>query len=132
MVDPLSAFGAAVNILQCIEVGSKLVQQAAEYSAFGGSHEQNTLRKMTQQLIVSNSHLQTYLEAHGPTKTAPGPNCALYLANQECLRVSKEFLDLLEELKLTGYVSTWRSGTFDLYCISPCEMSSASPCSRMA
>lgn len=118
MVDPLSTFGAAVNILQCIEVGSKLIREAAEYSACGGSHEHDTLRRMTQQLVVSNSHLQTYLEAHGPSNPAPGPNYALYLANQECLRVSKDFLNLLEELKLTGYVSTWKSGTFDPYSIS--------------
>jgi hypothetical protein len=114
MVDPLTAYGVSVNILQCIELGSKLVQKTIEYSATGGSHEHDTLRSLAQQLIVSNAHLQTSLQTNGPRKPTPGPARALYLANEECLKVSKEFISLIEELKLNGHVTPWKSGMYFL------------------
>jgi hypothetical protein len=109
MVDPFTAFAAAGNALQFAELGVKLISKTIEYSSCGGSQEHQALQNVVQQLMASTAHLQESMNTYA-SQPQPGPARALHRANIECLRVSKEFYDLLNELKLNRYGTMWRSG----------------------
>lgn len=121
-MDPFTAFAAAGNVLQFTQLGINLISKTIEYSNGGGSSEPQALQDVVQRLMASSAHLHQSLQhdvdgayEHAPDGSVrcnkpPGTALALHLANEECLRVSKELFELLDRLKLNRYGSVWRSG----------------------
>lgn len=108
MVDPLTVFAAAGNALQFAEFAIKVVKKTIEYSTEGGSSEHQELQDVVQRLLATSAGLQNSI-GQSSQLLPPGPIRALYTANKECMKVSKEAFDLLEELKLNRYGTFWRS-----------------------
>lgn len=102
VLDPLSAFAVACNLLQVIEFGVKVLSKAADYrkAETGVLTEQKDLRDVLQSLNNLNIDLQASL----PKQTASGKHTVeearLLEANDQCLRLSKEFIEFLDCLKL--------------------------------
>lgn len=102
VLDPLSAFAVACNLLQVIELGVKVLGKAADYrkAETGALTEQKDLRDVLQSL----NNLNTDLQASLPKQTASGKHTVeearLLEANDQCLRLSKEFIEFLDCLKL--------------------------------
>lgn len=109
-MDPLSAFSLACNILQFVETGLKLLKKAKEYHAEGPLEEQEELANNLGTLIELNSELE--LGQSRPRQPQDGaPSAAearLITANNECLRVSRDFAAFLAEFRAGG-LSVWRS-----------------------
>lgn len=102
VLEPLSAFSVACNVLQVIEFGVRVLSKAADYrnAETGVLAEQKDLRDVLQYL----SNLNTDLIASLPEQTASRPHTVeenrLIEANSQCLRLSKEFIEFLDRLKL--------------------------------
>jgi len=101
--DPISAFAIACNILQVVEVGVKTLSAAAacrksETGALLKDHSDlqnvsNTLRNLTESLDASVAEKQNSNEHSTQT-------LQLLLANEQCARLSKEMLGLLDTLRI--------------------------------
>lgn len=102
VLDPLSAFSVACNVLQMIELGAKVLNRAAHYrkAEAGILIEQKNLRDVSQSLNNLNSDLQSSLLQQTATKQHTVEEVRLLEANDQCLRLSKDFIDFLERLKL--------------------------------
>lgn len=109
-MDPLSAFSLACNILQIVETGTKLLKKAKDYHAEGDIAEQEELAKSLGTLIELNNELE--LGQSRPRQPQNGATSAaeamLIMANNECLRVSRDFAEFLAEFRAGG-LSVWRS-----------------------
>lgn len=103
MADPLSALSLACNVLQIIEYGAKILTKTAEYhsAADGAPSEQTTLRGVVQSLKGLNTELAACIPLPSSTSPVSGPKARLIAANNECLRLSNEFLELLDQLTVT-------------------------------
>lgn len=112
MIDPLTAFSAAGNALQFAELGVKVVLKTIDYANGGGDIEYQRLQDLAQQLTASNAHLHATLTEAAAQPLPPGPARALYYANEECLKVAREFLEVLNALKFNRTRSLWKSGTY--------------------
>ncbi|PYI27484.1 hypothetical protein BP00DRAFT_450240 [Aspergillus indologenus CBS 114.80] len=101
-MDPLSAFSLACNILQVIELGQKTLTLTLNYrkASTGETREHEDLQGVLQCLISLNVDLHASI----PNSAEPGSltpaQARLIQANEECLRLSIEFVDLLNKLKL--------------------------------
>jgi len=109
-MDPLTAFGVASNVLQCVQFGVMLIQKSIECSQLGGVKQLDAMQDLNQQLLVSNDHLKTSLANKTADLKAPGPLRALHLANEECLTISASFINLLNDFKQRTADSKLRSG----------------------
>ena len=109
-MDPLTAFAAAGNVLQFVQLGVTFIGKVIEHVSEGGQSEYENIHGIVQQLLVSNAHLS---EALAPnlilSNCAPGPAAALNLANQRCLKISKDFVHFLNHSQLTKPGQSWRS-----------------------
>jgi len=107
-MDPLSAFSVACNVLQIVDIGAKVLKTAAEYRAAtdGAISEHAELRNISQSLLALNAELQTSLSAPTPKATDTGAQdkakLLLESANDRCLKVSIDFIKLLDRLKVDG------------------------------
>lgn len=109
MMDPVTSFALAANVVQFVGLGVKLVRKSAEYAVGGGSEEYKTLHGLIERLAMSSAHLHSDLETASPGSIQPGPERALHLANTECLEVSREFTAFLSEFKLDDSRRFWSS-----------------------
>lgn len=92
----------ACNIFQVIELGSKVLSNAVDYgkATSGVLPEHQDLRNVLQSLQSLNADLRTsipQLKSSEPSNTAIS---RLVEANNECLRLSTDFVDLLDRLKV--------------------------------
>ena len=103
--EPLSAFAVACNVVQVVEVGVRALVSAAEYraAADGALKEHNDLHRVLQSLQSLSDDLQASLSgpASHPAQTAA--EARLVQVNEECFRLSKDFIDLLNRLKVKNH-----------------------------
>src|SRR5271156_3335491 len=102
VLEPLSAFSVACNVLQIIDFGSKVLTKAIDYQkvANGALSEHQDLRHVLQSLKNLNADLQASMPQLAGTKPLSTAETRLLEANTECLRLSNEFIDLLDRLKV--------------------------------
>ena len=102
MLDPLSAFSVACNVLHVVELGVKVLSKAMEYreAETGILTEQKDLRDVSQTLHSLNTDLQASLPQQTASKQPTVEEAHLLEANNQCLRLSKELIDFLDRLKL--------------------------------
>ena len=102
MLDPLSAFSVACNVLHVIELGVKVLSRAMDYreAETGVLTEQKGLRDVSQTLNSLNTDLQASLSQQTGSKQHTVEEAHLLEANNQCLRLSKELIEFLDRLKL--------------------------------
>src|ERR1700744_4610529 len=102
VLDPLSAFSVACNVLQIVDFGSKVLTQAIDYrkAANGELPENQDLRHIFQSLKTLNIDLKSSMPRLTGSKSQSMAEARLLEANEECLRLSMEFIDLLDRLKV--------------------------------
>lgn len=105
VLEPLSAFSVACNVLQIIEFGSKVLSNAIDYrkAANGTLPEHQDLRNILQSLKNLNAELQASMPQLGGSQALSTAETRLLEANAECLRLSNEFIDLLDRLKVKSW-----------------------------
>lgn len=104
VLEPLSAFSVACNVLQIVEVGTRVLKTAADYrsAADGAIAEHAELKNIAQSLLGLNADLHTTLAASNDKKTRSKAETLLMSANDQCLKLSTEFIKLLDRLKVDG------------------------------
>lgn len=107
-MDPLSAFSLACNILQAVEVGVTLLKKVKEYHANGSLAEQEELASNLRTLIELNTELEHGQYPPPQPSGTTSVEARLIAANNECLRVSRDFAEFLAEFR-GGGLSVWRS-----------------------
>ena len=102
VLDALSAFAVACNVLQMIEVGAKVLSKAADYrdSETGILTEQKDLHDVLQSLNNLNADIQASLPAPTVVQGPTLEEARLSEANLRCLLLSRDFIGFLESLKL--------------------------------
>ena len=110
MLEPLSAFSLACNVIQIVETGCKLLSAAADYyqAGNGALKEHKDLREVSRTLNNLSASLKSSLESPGSGTLSP-EETRLLQANEECLRLSKDFIDLLDRLKVKDRHATFES-----------------------
>jgi hypothetical protein len=104
MADPFSAFAIACNIVQIIETGTKILTKAIEYhnAADGALDEQRSLSVLAQSLKTLNNDLAAKLpRASSQVRLSPAQR-ELFAANERCLRLSSNFAELMDSLRIDG------------------------------
>ncbi|KFA67611.1 hypothetical protein S40285_10875 [Stachybotrys chlorohalonatus IBT 40285] len=93
MGDPLSAFATACNILQIIEVGTKVLTKAAGYhnATDGALEEQRNLYGTAQSLKTLNLELEAKLTKPSEALVSPAAQ-ELIAANDRCRQLSAQSL----------------------------------------
>ncbi len=103
-MEPLSAFSVACNVLQVLEVGAKVLSKAADYRN-GLLTEHRNLGSVARSLNNLNADLQASLpKAQGNNVLTPAET-RLIEANNECLRISNDFIQLLDRLKVRNKIT---------------------------
>ncbi|KAL9073650.1 MAG: hypothetical protein Q9157_004660 [Trypethelium eluteriae] len=102
VLEPLSAFSVACNVLQIIELGSKVLNNALDYrkAADGALTEHQDLRNVLQSLRNLNADLRASMPKLGGSNSLSTAENRLLEANAECLRLSNDFIDFLDRLKI--------------------------------
>ena len=102
VLDPLSAFSVACNVLQVIGIGVKVLSKAVDYrkAETGVLTEQKDLRDVMQSLNNLNTDFQASLPQQTASNQLSVEELRLLEANNQCLRLSKDFIDFLDRLKL--------------------------------
>ena len=102
VLDPLSAFSVACNLLQVIELGVKVLSKAADYgkAETGVLTEQKDLRDVLHSLQNLNTDLLASLPDQTASKQHTTEEARLLEVNNQCLRLSKQFIEFLDRLKL--------------------------------
>ena len=102
VLDPLSAFSVAYNMLQVIDFGVKVLSKATDYrkAEAGVLTEQKDLRDVSHSLSNLNTELLASLPQQTVSKQHTVEEARLVEANNECLRLSKKLIDILDRLKL--------------------------------
>lgn len=104
VLEPLGAFALACNVLQLVDNGSKVLTKAAEYRSTndGTLHEQKDLGTILESLGRLNDDLQSSLSTTQGSRSLTVAEQRLMEANQECLKISREFIVLLDSLKVAN------------------------------
>lgn len=112
VLNSLSAFSVTCNVLQVIEFSVKVLSKAADYrkAETGILTEQKDLRDVLQSLNNLNTDLQTSSPQQTASKQHTVEEARLREANNKCLRLSKEFIDFLDHLKLRDRQVPYKSG----------------------
>ena len=102
VLDPLSAFSVACNVLHVIEAGAKVLSKATDYrkAATGVLTEQKDLRDVLQTLSNLNIDLEASLSQETILEHRTVAESRLIEANDQCLRLSRELIAFLDRLKL--------------------------------
>lgn len=108
VLDPLSAFSVACNVLQIVETSLRVLGKTAECYKSGAPDEVSILIGNLYTIEGLNDELQTFIpDPLGKIPLSP-TELRLVEANEECLRLSGDFIRLLESLKVTKK-SIWHS-----------------------
>lgn len=99
MVDPLSAFGLASNIISFIDFGCNLISETREIHRSGVSAQYVDLQVVAQCLSELSGALQAPSTSAKSSPTPIGTN-ALTRVAISCKEVADELLTTLEELKM--------------------------------
>ena len=104
VLEPLSAFAVACNVLQLLDNGSKVLSKAIEYerASDGRLSEQKDLQDTLESLARLNQDLRNSLLTAAASQGARMAEQRLIEANQECLNVSRDFISMLDELRVTN------------------------------
>lgn len=100
VMEPLSAFALACNILQIVEYGSKALTTAAELyrASQGGSSEVNRILGITDNLRKTSEALEKVIGTDPANSSQPQPiERHLYAANLEVALLSQKFRAVLEK-----------------------------------
>lgn len=119
-MDPITAFGTAVNVLQVVQFGIKIIQKTYESSKSGGIDHLDSFQQLNQQLLASNGYLSQSLAERRTNDHRPGPLRALWLANEECLNISASFVNLMDDFKHSISGTKLRNGMFHVSSILCC------------
>lgn len=107
-LDPLSAFSVACNVLQIVETSLRVLGKTAECYKSGAPDEVSTLIGNLYTIEGLNDDLRDFIpDPLGKIPLSP-TELRLVEANEECLRLSGDFIRLLESLKVTKK-SVWHS-----------------------
>lgn len=107
-LDPLSAFSVACNVLQIVETSLRVLGKTAECYKSGAPDEVSTLIGNVYTIEGLNDELRNFIpDPIGKIPLSP-TELRLVEANEECLRLSGDFIRLLESLKVTKQ-SVWHS-----------------------
>lgn len=99
-MDPLSALSLACNILQLVETGVTVVAQAREAYKNGVLNEHDQLTRDVKTLIALNTELGTAIPNPSQAGQQSAAEARLVAANNECLRISRDFMELLAEIRI--------------------------------
>ena len=101
-MEPLSSFTVACNVLQVIEAGAKILNKAVEYhrTQDGLSKEHQDLKHVAQTLNNLNADLQATLPKAHKAGGVSSAEARLIEANNECLRLSTNFIHFLDGLRV--------------------------------
>jgi hypothetical protein len=102
VLEPLSAFSVACNVLQILDFGLKALTKAIDYhqAADGVLSEHRDLRQVLHTLKALNIDLQDSMPRLVATKPPSSTEIRLVEANNECLQLSVDFINLLDKLKV--------------------------------
>ncbi|PYH96452.1 hypothetical protein BO71DRAFT_482045 [Aspergillus ellipticus CBS 707.79] len=102
MMDPISAFSLACNVLQVIELGHRVLSNTVNYhrATNGELSEQQDLRTVAQRLNSLDVDLQESLPSPDSKANLTPAEAHLMQANGECMRLSSDFIEFLDRLKL--------------------------------
>ena len=100
-MEPLGAFAVASNVLQVVEVGVKVISKAVEYRQSDNAWlaEHGELRSIADSLATLNQTLSTSLHESRDFKISV-EEARLIEANDQCLRISEDFMIALDRLKV--------------------------------
>ena len=111
MIDPLTAFGLATNIIQFLDLGGRVVQTGYRTykSANRASEENITLEAVTSDLLDVSGRLTLPL-ADDEVSLSP-PDASLEQLGRQCQDLAKRLLELLGELKIKseGILKGWQA-----------------------
>ena len=101
-MEPLSIFAVAVNVLQVVEVGVRVIITATQYRKSDNAFlvEHGDLRRIGESLNSMNNDLDTLLRQRTASAHLEPEEVHLVNANEECLRISKVFVECLDKMKL--------------------------------
>jgi hypothetical protein len=110
-MDPLSAFGLAVNIIQIVDFSSKLIADTAEVynSADGELAEHSEIRLITENLSQYIKELDEALQAKSLQRNLSQRENDQRQLGRECKGVATELLAALGKLKVQGSHRRWNS-----------------------
>lgn len=107
-LDPLSAFSVACNVLQIVETSLRVLGRSVEYYKSGSPDELSIIVGNVRTIEGLNDELKDILpDARGKIQMSSA-ELRLVDANEQCLRLSGDFMQLLDSLKVTKK-SVWRS-----------------------
>lgn len=108
VLDPLSAFSVACNVLQIVETSLRVLGKTAECYKSGAPDEVNTIIGNLYTIESLSDELRGLIpDPLGKVPLSP-TELRLVEANEECLRLSSDFIQLLESLKVAKK-SVWQS-----------------------
>ncbi|KAL9619550.1 MAG: hypothetical protein Q9160_005826 [Pyrenula sp. 1 TL-2023] len=102
MLEPLSAFSLACNVLQIVEYGAKILTKTIEYrnAADGTLAEHQNLFDVLQSLKGLNVDIQASMPRPSDGEEQSAAGSRLTAANEDCLRLSEDFVNFLDRLKV--------------------------------
>ncbi|KAG6355219.1 hypothetical protein INS49_004300 [Diaporthe citri] len=108
VLDPLSAFSVACNVLQIVETSLRVLGKTAECYKSGAPDEVSIIIGNLYTIEGLNDELQNFIPDPLGKIPLSATELRLVEANEECLRLSGDFIRLLEGLKVTKK-SVWHS-----------------------
>ena len=100
MIEPLTAFGLATNIIQFLDLGGKIVQTGYRTykSAKGASEDIIYLEQITEDLLQVASRLTVPLAAEDVTLS--NPDADLEKLGRQCQDLAEKLQHILDQLKI--------------------------------
>jgi hypothetical protein len=111
-MDPISAFGIAVNVIQLVDFTSKLVSEAEEIYRSGDGEliEHAELKTVTKDLLKLTLAVDSSIkERKLGRKALSESEREQERLGQECRHVASELLTALNKLKVGGKHAKWNS-----------------------
>lgn len=108
VLDPLSAFSVACNVLQIVETSLRVLDKTAECYKNGAPDGISTILDNVCTIEDLNNDLRDFLPGNLEKTPLSPAELRLAEANEQCLRLSGDFIDLLDSLKVTKK-SVWHS-----------------------
>lgn len=108
-MDPLSALAVACNVLELVKQGYTVLSIAAKiYKSLGQAPaEIVTLQSLAEKLQALNQGLES--STPRDVGSPDSPQTRLWQANRDCLRISNDFVNLLESFKVKRSMNLFQS-----------------------